>query len=168
MAQLRSRKGAGGMATVLMLVAFAGIGGLMYWLNITSNAMAVAVDEEPMDEEPAVASGMAFADFAADPASFMGREIEVAGVNVVSTMGNHAFWTELSTNTPFLIRIDPALLEAGLTINQGDQFNVRGQVHAMSDSVLDAWEAAGSFADEVNRIEAEFAEHFFEAVDASS
>jgi hypothetical protein len=34
----------------------------------------------------------------------------------------------------------------------------------MSDSVLDAWEAGGSFTNDVNRIEAEFAEHYLEAM----
>jgi len=163
MADLRSTRGAGAPTLVLMLLAFLAIGGFMYWLNISSAATAVEVVETP-DEPTAAAGGMAFAEFAADPSAFSGQAISVNGVAVASVMGANAFWTELSQNAPFLIRLNPSL---SMSVAQGDVLSVTGTVVSMSDSILDAWTADGSFTNDTQRLEAEFAETFFEATAAT-
>ncbi|MEZ4423337.1 MAG: hypothetical protein R3E98_08015, partial [Gemmatimonadota bacterium] len=48
-------------------------------------------------------------------------------------------------------------------LTSGGTATVTGTVRMMSDSVLDAWQAGGSFANDVNRIEAEFAESYIDA-----
>ena len=160
-----SRRGASGAAAmVLMLLSFAGIGGFLYWLNQVAPSTQVVVEEEPEEESTATGGSMvAFADFAADPSGYAGQEISVSGVSVVSLMGAHAFWTELDTNRPFLVRVSPELFAQGLVFEQGAMATIQGTVVQMSDSILNAWEAGGSFTNDVQRLEAEFAESFFEA-----
>ena len=159
---LRSERGAAG-AAILKVVAFASIGGFLYWLNVQAAATVVAVDETPT--ETAV-SGMAFSEFASDPAAHMAQDISIRGVEVASLMGEHQFWTQLNPNTPFLIRLNPDVVSGGFTFAYGDALSMTGRVHSMSDSVLDAWVASGTLTDD-QRFEAEFAESFFEASAAS-
>ncbi len=149
---------------VLMVLAFAGIGGFMYWLNQSSEAPAVVVDEAPEAAVTAMGGTMVtFEQFAANPAGYAGQVISVPGVRVASLLGNHAFWTELATNQPYLVRVNPELFAQGLSFTQGGTTTIQGTVVSMSDSVLDAWEAGGAFTNDVQRLEAEFAESFFEA-----
>lgn len=161
---LRSRQGAAGSAMLLMVVAFVGIGGLMYWLNVQAAETQVLVEEEP--EEQAGPAGMAFSEFASDPAAHMATDVSVRDVEVVSLMGEHQFWTQLNPNTPFLIRLAPDVVTGGLTFAAGDMLGVTGRVLSMSDSILDDWIAAGTLTED-QRFEAEFAESFFEANAAS-
>ncbi|MCA9736277.1 MAG: hypothetical protein KC645_01485 [Gemmatimonadetes bacterium] len=160
-----SRKGASGAGTLLMIVAFLGIGGFMYWLNQTavSAASAVVVEEEP-EEEPTSGDGavVTIGDFTANPAGYEGQSIRLQGIEIVSKLGNHAFWTKLTNDQPYLVRVGPTLME-GLELTSGGTATVTGTVRMMSDSVLDAWQAGGSFANDVNRIEAEFAESYIDA-----
>jgi hypothetical protein len=159
-----SRRGAAsGTATLMMLVAFALIGGLMYWLNITAQSSSVAVAEEPENRGEAM-TGVAISldDLSAGPATYLDQEVQMRGVPIVSRLGNHQFWTQLTNESPFLVRVDPALFAQGLTIQAGAVADLAGAVRSMSDSVLDAWEADGSFSNDVNRIEAEFAEHYLD------
>jgi len=149
-----------------MLVAFASIGGFMYWLNVTTaaNEAAVAVEEEP-EEATGSMSGtlVSLEDFTNNPAGYEGQNIQMADVEVTSLLGNHAFWTKLTNDQPYLVRVDPTLFDQGLTLPAGGTASFEGMVRSMSDSVLDAWEAGGSFSNEVNRIEAEFAESYIDA-----
>ncbi len=165
MVKLGSRKGAGGASSmILMVLAFAGIGGFLYWLNQSAEPSGVAVDEEP--EAVATATGgtlVTFEQFAANPGGYAGQEISVPGVPVVSLLGAHAFWTELDVNRPFLVRVSPELVTQGLTFTQGATATIQGTVVQMTPTILDAWEAGGSFTDPVQRLEAEFAETFFDA-----
>ena len=162
---LGSRNGAGGATSmVLMVLAFAGIGGFLYWLNAQAEPTQVVVEEEPDVEATAMGGTMvAFADFASDPNAYQGQEISLTGVSVVSLMGAHAFWTELDTNRPYLVRVNPDLFAQGLSFEQGAMTTVQGTVLSMSDSILNAWESGGSFTNDTQRLEAEFAESFFEA-----
>lgn len=162
---LGSRKDAGGAsAMILMVLAFAGIGGFLYWLNQSAVSSQVIIEEEPDAEATATGGTMlTFAEFATDPSAYPDQEVSVTGVSVVSLMGAHAFWTELDQNRPFLVRVDPGLFAQGLTFEQGAMATIQGTVKVMSDSILNAWEAGGSFTNEGQRFEAEFAETFFEA-----
>lgn len=160
---LRSRKGST-TAMLLMVVAFASVGGFMYWLNKQAAATeVVVVDETP---ESTAATGMAFAEFASDPAAYMEGEVQVQGVEVASLMGEHQFWTQLNPNTPFLVRLNPDVVSGGLTFAYGDVLSVKGQVRTMNDSTLTSWVDAGTMTED-QRFEAEFAESFLEVSEAS-
>jgi hypothetical protein len=110
--------------------------------------------------------GMAFSEFASDPSAHMIADVSVRGVAVASLMGDHQFWTQLDPNTPFLVRLNPAVVTGGFAFEYGDALSVKGRVHAMSDSVLDSWVAGGTMTDD-QRFEAEFAESFLEVSEAS-
>jgi hypothetical protein len=98
-----SRKGAAsGVATLMMLVAFALMGGLMYWLNVTAQPSSVAI-AEGADEDAggSITEGraIAFEDFSAGPAGFLDQEVQIRGIPIVSVLGNHQFWTELTNES---------------------------------------------------------------------
>ena len=54
------------------------------------------------------------------------------------------------------------LRRSSVTVEPGSTVNVIGTVTVMSDSILAAWDEAGAFANEGDRIVAEFAERFVE------
>jgi hypothetical protein len=159
---LRSRDGAAGSA-ILMVLAFVSVGSFMYWLNTQAAELEVVVDET---DTPTQSMGMAFSEFASDPSAHMVADVSVRGVEVASLMGDHQFWTQLDPNTPFLVRLNPAVVTGGFAFVYGDALSVKGRVHAMSDSVLDSWVAGGTMTDD-QRFEAEFAESFLEVSEAS-
>jgi len=150
-----SRRGASGAATMMMLVAFLGIGGFMYWLNGAAQPAEVEVVEEPVDDgTPRVT----YDDFATDPATHLGQVIRVTGVPVTSGFGSNGFWTQASGGQPFLVHVSGTP-----TIPAGGTAEMVGSVMSMSDSVLTAWEEAGHIAGAGDRAAAEFSEAFFEA-----
>ncbi len=162
---LRSQKGAAGTAMLLMMVAFLGIGGFMYWLNVAAAETQVLVEENGSGTD-SQAMGMAFSQFASDPAAHMEADVSVRGVEVASVMGEYQFWTQLDPNTPFLVRLNPEVVSGGLAFAYGDALTVTGRVRAMSDSVLAEWIASGTLTED-QRFEAEFAENFLEVSEAS-
>ncbi len=167
-----SRRGAAsGAGTLLMLVSFAAIGGFMYWLNLTTaaNEAEVMVEEEPVAEDTGMEGAVVtLADFSGGPEAYEGQMIQMADVEVTSLLGNHAFWTKLTNDQPYLVRVDPVLFERGLSLVPGTTASFSGTVMSMTDSILDAWESGGSFTNDVNRIEAEFAETFVAATAVNS
>ncbi|MEZ4415152.1 MAG: hypothetical protein R3E10_05305 [Gemmatimonadota bacterium] len=164
-----SRKGASGAATLLMIVAFLAIGGFMYWLSLTAEpSQAVMVEEEEPEAMPGEGALVTVADFTGNPAGYVDQTIRMEDIEVVSLLGNHAFWTKLTNDQPYLVRVDPALFVNGLVLTAGGTADVSGTVRIMSDSVLDAWQNGGSFTNDVNRIEAEFAESYIDATRVSA
>lgn len=166
MALMSSRRGAAeSMALPLMILTFVAIGGFMFWLSRTAEPTQVAVDEERSSRAPAEGGGMLLGwnEFGANPQSYAGQLITLRPVQVASLLGQGAFWTQLPNETPFLIKLGDTLITDGLVVASGDVGELTGTVHVMSDSVLNAWQDAGVFTDDVQRIEAEFATSFLEA-----
>lgn len=151
------------LAAPLMILAFLSIGGFLYWLNLSSAAYVEAFNEEreAMEAEETVdGTPVAMEDIQMDPAGWIGQEIRLEGIPVVSRVGSYAFWTEFPNQTPFLVRI----AQQGVVVETGWTADAVGQIYPMTDSVLDAWEAEGILADEDQRFEAEFATEFFQAI----
>jgi len=160
---------AGRFTWLWMIVAILMVAGLMVWLAVATEQTAVAVAEDPA-ADGAVAGGVAtitLDDLAQDASRFHGQEVRLEGVRVTSRMGTQAFWTELPSNVPYLIRLRPELLAGGFEIQSGDVLAVTGTIHAMSDSVLAAWEQEGAIANEGQKAEAQFAVTFLEAREAT-
>ena len=159
---LKSRAGAVKMGTPLMILCFFTVAGFLYWLSITAEPTEVVI-EEP---EEVVENEVAFADFSAGPAGYIGQEIMLRAVSMESLLGPHAFWTNLSDEqrTPYLLHLSEGLLADSMSVMDGDTVDVNGMVVAMSDSVLNAWAAAGAFPNEIDRTLAEFAENFIEVL----
>ena len=108
---------------------------------------------------------MGWIQFSGDPSAFAGRSITIPDIEVNSLLGTgQAFWSQMAdaNETPFLFKLGDQLVADGMLVVSGDVGDASGTLLTMSDSILDAWEAAGAFSDPVNRIEAEFATSFFE------
>lgn len=161
----RSRAGAANTAVPLMILAFAVVAGFMYWLSIASAAAAPEVAEgtEPAAEE--TSGALTLDAFSTDVQAHLGQEVTISGLPVVSALGPHSFWTNLTdaNETAFLVHLGGGMIASGATAAPGATVEVTGTVMAMSDSILNDWEAAGAFPGPADRIQAEFAETFIEA-----
>jgi len=164
MAGNASRRGAVDMGMVLMVLAFAVIGGFLFWLSgqaALEREMAVVEDtttDEPVDDVRTVTGE----EIQMDATPFEGQEIRLPNFTVASLLGTQGFWLEMPNGNPFLVSMSSEVMADGTTVSAGGTATVTGIVHAMSDSVLTAWTEAGSIA-ETDRIVAEFATHFLEA-----
>ena len=158
---LKSRAGAAKLGTPLMILCFLAIGGFLYWLSITAEPTTIVVEEVSDDE---LANVVAFADFSAATGSYVGQEISLEDIAVTSLLGPHCFWTSLADaqQTAYLLHFSEAALADSVSVTSGASVTVTGTVMAMSDSILDAWEAAGAFPQSTDRFQAEFAEDFIE------
>lgn len=158
---LKSRAGAAKLGTPLMILCFLAMGGFLYWLSITAEPTMIVV-EEASDAE--LANLVAFADFSAATNSYVGQEISLEEIDVTSLLGPHCFWTSLqdAQGTAYLLHFSQEALADSVSVVSGGSVTVTGTVMAMSDSILNAWEAAGAFPQESDRFQAEFAEDFIE------
>lgn len=157
---LKSRAGVVKLGTPLMILCFLTVAGFLYWLSVTAEKTEVVI-EEPEEE---MVNLVAFADFSAGTAGYIGQEVTLQGIKVESLLGPHAFWTNLADEqgTPYLLHFSETLVADSVAVMDGDTVAVFGMVSVMSDSVLNAWEAAGGFAQELDRTLAEFSENFVE------
>jgi hypothetical protein len=151
-------------------VAVALIVGFLVWLALVSEPTTVAIEdarggrggEEQIEPGVTTVPGD---EFGTQPLQYQGQQIRLTGVQVASRLGAQAFWVELPTQPqplPYLIRLDTTLVRQGFAVQSGQSYNVTGQVYAMTDSVLSAWEQQGVLQDEMQRMEAEFASSFLE------
>ncbi len=157
MTRFGSQRGAGGAATLMMIVAFIGVGGFLYWLSVKAASTEVAVAEEQPVEDDGIPR-VAFTDFAADPTPHAGQQIRLTEVPITSAFGSSAFWTEVG-GQPYLVHVG----QEGAMIPASGMADIVGTIASMSDSVLGAWEAAGHVVSEGDKAAASFAESFFEA-----
>lgn len=131
----------GSLSTVIMIVAFLGIGGFMYWLYIASEPTEFAVAEE--GEQTRLVS---LSEYAQNPAAHQDGRIELDGVEVQEPMGTHLFFFEVPGYGAYLARVDRELVEDGLILLPGDRGRVVGSVRSITEATIDGWEAEGLFA----------------------
>lgn len=164
MADNASRRGAVDMGMVLMIAAFAIIGGFMYWLSAQASAereLAIVEDTVPEDTGAGV-QVVTGEEIQMDATPFEGQEIRLANFEVQSGLGSQGFWLGMPNGNPFLVSMSAEVMADGTTAGPGDVATVTGVVYAMSDSTLTAWTDAGTIGDG-DRIVAEFATHYLEA-----
>jgi hypothetical protein len=169
MTQQASRRGAVEMGTVLMIAAFAVIAGFIYWLSgqaaaeraldIVEDTVAVAMDDDPYaDAIPISAS-----DIMLDASGFEGDMVRLEPQTVLSLVGQQGFTLDFPTG-PFLVSFSDDLIAEGMEIQNGDVVRVTGRIVAMTPEIAAGWQEAGRLT-EGERMVAEFAVHFIEAVD---
>ena len=166
MADNTSRRGAADLGMLLMVVAFIVIGLFMYYLKVQADeerALAI-VEESDTADEMEVATTVAATDLEVDAGPFEGRLIRVSGLNVASMLGTQGFWLELPNGQPFLISMSEEVKAEGVAVTMGERATVTGIVHAVNDSALNAWIAAGAIGDG-DRLAAEFAIHYLESTE---
>lgn len=137
--------------------------GFFWWLSVKAEPTSGPIVQEETPEEEAEGAAVTPEQLAAGAAAYAGQDVRLRDVTIASRMGAQAFWIQLPNDQPFLVKLDSALVAGGRTVAGGQRVSVAGRLHAMSDSVLDAWQQSGGIADEVERAEAEFAQHFIEA-----
>lgn len=165
MATLGSRRGfADKLSLPLMLLAFVLVGGFLYWLNLTAEPTSVEIVEEATDERPSASAILDVDDFLANPEGQIDAVVEVTNARVASRLGAQAFWIG-PDDAPYLVKMSPELFEQGMNISVESTVNLIGTVYMMSDSVLNSWDSLGVFGNPGDRIVAEFATSFLEAMD---
>ncbi len=166
MANNGSRRGAVDPGTALMIVTFAVFAGFMYWLSEQSaaeRALAIVVEDTVVTDEFASAVTVTGVDIQLDATPYEGRQIRLAAFNVASLLGTQGFWIEMPNGNPFLISMSAEVMAEGIGVGAGRTTTVTGTVYAMNDSTITAWTEAGTIQ-EGDRIVAEFATHYLEAV----
>lgn len=171
MADNASRRGASSLGMPLMILAFAVIGGFLYWLNGQASqemaerqayADSVAAAEEAERNRPPLIQAERIQ---MDATPFEGDAIRLANVPVASPLGQQGFWLEMPNGNPFLVSLsDEARAVAPSGVATGDLASLTGTVMPIGDSVLTAWTEAGTISDG-DRLAAEFATHFIEATE---
>ena len=158
-----SRRGeAGALSVYLMAGAFLSVAGLMAWLFVRAAPVEVEVVEGGSGIEEDAPTVVATDVFGADPMAQADMLITLHGLPVQSLVGTQAFFVEIpNQSAPYLARMLPEAIAEGVEVENGATVSVTGRVHAMSDSVADAWIYTGGLA-EADRALAVFAESFFE------
>lgn len=169
MADNASRRGATNLGMPLMILAFATIGGFVFWLNSqVGNELNIrqayadsiaAAEEEEANRPPLISAER----IQMDASPFDGSLIRLEEVPVASTLGTQGYWLEMPNGNPFLISVAPSVEVVGGDIEAGHDVWLTGRVTAVSDSVLDAWTGAGTIGDG-DRLAAEFATYFIEVL----
>ena len=161
-----SRRGAADLSILLMFMAFASIGGFLFWLMGAADAQResrlVADTTEVASDDFSMATTVAAVDIQTDATPFEGQLIRIAGLTVASTFGTQGFWLQLPNRNPFLISMSEQVMAEGLILAAGQPATAIGTLYAMSDSVVTAWVAAGTIS-EGDQLAAEFAGHYLEA-----
>ncbi len=150
---------------VLALVAILGAAGLMWWLAGASQPATVAEVQEGATTGggagPAAERVLAGA-FESSMSTYVGREIELAGVRVEQIMTPEIIWVSTPNGQPFLVKLDAQAM-AGPAPAAQTMVDVTGRVLLKSDSTLNAWQQSGAIRDAGQRAQAEFGTTFIEA-----
>jgi hypothetical protein len=162
------RRGSGGQLTIVwMALAIVLVAGFLFWLAAASEpSNMVAIQEGRDDAAPTMTDAptrVAIDEFAAAPADYQNRNIELQNVTVASPIGQHAFWIDVGRGQPFLVRMTPEVVAEGRALRGGEVVTISGPVLARTDSVIAAWEQQGVITSEGQRMEVEFATTFLEA-----
>ncbi len=158
---VKARSGAANVGRFVMVLSLLGVGGFLYWLSVTSESTEVVVVAPPVEYNE-----VAFSEFSASPEAYVGVEVMLRSVPVVSLVGRHAFFTSLedAQGTAYLLHLSRGLVADSVAVQSGDVVDVNGVVAEMSDSVMSDWEAMGSVTNEGERSLALYASHFVEIV----
>lgn len=164
MEQLEHKKPGRGLAWLWMLLSLIMIAGFMTWLAMESKPTEVTVQTN--DEGTAGDAGVPVIPldtFSLHPEQYLGQQVRLRGVQAQSNLGKEAYWLDMPSKVPFLLKADSALVAGGFTMETGTRYDVQGRVLAMDDSVLSAWTTSGALQGEGDRMQAEFATTFIEA-----
>ena len=168
MVQQASRRGAADLSMVMMLLAFAVIGGFMYWLNgqaaieLAEREVVEEMDEAE-DEVDAFASATVVMPISLQPdaSGYEDQLIRIVGVEVASMLGQQGFWLDFPQG-PFLVSLSDAMLADSVQVAAESTVTVTGTLTAMSESVAAAWVESGRIS-EGDGLAAGFTTHFIAA-----
>jgi hypothetical protein len=148
----------------LALLAVLAMGGFFYALFLFSEPTEVTIAEEEGEQQAIILGMSAFAD-QVENLVIDEQRVQLDNVVVAAVTGPSLFWFNLPDESPFLVRLELELMEAGVTVEVEDVVTLTGRVHELSDQVLDQWMAVGVLPDEGARGMAETASHYLLADD---
>ena len=156
-----SSRGAASLAVPLMIVAFLLMAGFLVWLRANAEPTRVVIEEEPDTAGAAALAGTEVTgeQLRMNPAELVGDTVQVTNVGIASSVGEEAFFLDLES--PFLVKLGPALVAQGRTVPTG-RITVVGPVRAMTDSVRSDWLDSGAAPPSAAAM-LDFASHFIEA-----
>lgn len=166
MANTRSnRAGSGVPTTIMVIVAFICVLGLMFYLSKASTASvqaaAAAGDVGNGDMGP-TAPPISAETFGSGMQSYVGQEIDLQGVNVAQAISPEIILVDVPTpqgSTPFPVKLAP-----GTTAPAANTMvNVEGRVLEKTDSIVDAWQASGAIQNADQRAQADYGDYFIDA-----
>ena len=160
---LKSRAGAAQLGVPLMITAFVVVAGFMLWLSVTAKP-TVIVAPEPQD---AFANEISLVDFSGGPEGYEGQVVSMTDVPVSGRFGSFGHWINLldANRNGFILYLSDSLRAdttvATGAVEEGMLVTLSGTVMPTTDSVLDAWEAAGAFTKPLDRVMAESTRYLY-------
>ena len=161
MTRFDSRRGASNLGIPLMIVAFALMGGLVYWLSITAEPTEVVVVEEESPEDTFMGTELEAAVLESPQITgYEGLMVRVADVPFAQAVGTAQFFVNLPQGSPFLIRMsDRMLADSTMSMPTGGILTITGTLLALTDTIRDEWQAQGT-VDDASRPLVDFAAHY--------
>ena len=92
-----------------------------------------------------------------------GQDVRLERAEVISAMGTQLFWLQLPGGTPYLVKLDSALVAAGTQAPATGHFQIVGRVLEKSGAVLDRWQQSGVLTSDGDRQQAEYGTSYIEA-----
>lgn len=160
----------GGSSFIAAGVAILAVALFLGWLATREPDTAVAVTEpgadtpaQPTDIGPITVVDAEELATTARVNELRGQQIQLNDVEVVSSLGPQLFWLQLPGGSPFLARLDPALVEAGTVAPSSGRFQLVGVIHEKPDALLTEWQQAGVLRSDGDRMQAEYGSSYIEA-----
>lgn len=157
------------MTLVWMILALVIVGGFLTWLGMVSEPTSVVVIDDnddpngdPGDEGAVVVDRDTLAE---NTARFAGQRVRVEQVASTGRLGPGIFWGELGDmerQMPILVRVDPELAER-LELESGVAYTITGEVHQITDELVEEWAAQDEFTGEGEQLQATFADYYIQA-----
>lgn len=158
MATLKSRAGAAKLGAPMMILSFLMVAGFIYWLSVTAEPTEITVAET---EEPLM-NLVSIDVFSAAPNDYMGQIVSLEDIEISGLHGDHSFFTNLTdaNGTGYLLHLSDSLVaDTTVSVAYGMSVTVTGRVFETTDSVIEAWDAAGAFATEGEKLVAQSTYH---------
>jgi hypothetical protein len=166
------RDSAGGKSWLPVAVAVLAVGAFLIWLATRQPPETVAVVEPgdttaAQNDAPVQATVVEPATLAqsAGARGLIGQTIEVSPVRVSDTLGSQMFWIEMPDGSPYLVKLDSALVARGVAQPApGSQVRVIGRVVEKTTAIVDGWMQSGALQTADQRMLAEFGSTYIEAL----
>lgn len=144
-------------------VAFVSVAVFLGWLLTRQPDTGVAVAEPGADTAQDATAGQPTGTLIEPGAldvqggrPLVGQDVELSQVPVTSQMGAQLMWIELPGGSPYLVKLDSALVARATAIPVGRRARLVGRIELKDEAVIAEWERTGVLQDPGHRLQAEF------------
>jgi hypothetical protein len=127
------------MAAAVVLVA-----AFMYWLYSESSSIESSLataDTATTSSLPVIPDTA----FASNPQRYSRQRVILRPLKIQERLGRAALTVNLGSLQGYPIILDRPVLEGDVSVVEGDNVAVAGQVYALNDSILDVWSQRGFY-----------------------